>query len=422
MLRILVVPPMYGGSLPIARYAADGLAELGHLVETFGAPGFHSAFEALKDLRVASDRLEYLENSFLQVVSQAILAKVERFEPDLVLALAQAPLSRQALKRLRKDGVATAMWFVEDFRLFTYWRAFAPRYDVFAVIQKEPFFAELQTIGQTNAVYLPLAAQPSFHRPLEQGPVERRKFGSDVSFMGAGYPNRRAAFRQLLQYDLKIWGSDWEGDPVLQKYVQLGGARVSPEDAVQIFNAAKINLNLHSSVQSKELVPPGDFVNPRTFELAGCGAFQLVDRRGLMGELFGPDELATFSCLDELRERIDHFLANPEERRTFAERGRARVLAEHTYVRRMQTLLDFTAQRLHDWPPRREQSSPAMAALPQELRPQLAELMDRLRLPREAGFAEVVESVRAQHGVLTELETAILFLDEWKKQYSRKSA
>ena len=70
------------------------------------------------------DHLDHLENSFLQVVSQAVLAKVEAFSPDMVLALAQAPLSRQALKRLRRDGVPTAMWFVEDHELFTYWKAF----------------------------------------------------------------------------------------------------------------------------------------------------------------------------------------------------------------------------------------------------------------------------------------------------------
>ena len=120
MRRVLVVFPFYGGSLPIGRYCAAALRDAGCLVDVFEAPDFHPAFTAAQKLRVAPDRQEYLENSFLQVVSQAILAKTESFAPDLVLCMAQAPLNRQALKRLRKDGVATAMWFVEDFRLFTY--------------------------------------------------------------------------------------------------------------------------------------------------------------------------------------------------------------------------------------------------------------------------------------------------------------
>ena len=34
-LRILVVLPLYGGSLPIGRYCAQALRDLGHLVEEF---------------------------------------------------------------------------------------------------------------------------------------------------------------------------------------------------------------------------------------------------------------------------------------------------------------------------------------------------------------------------------------------------
>ena len=64
---------------------------------------------------------------------------------------------------------------------------------------------------------------------------------------------------------------------------------------MKIYNASKININLHSSLQTTDLVSRGDFVNPRTFELAAAGAFQLVDERSLLGELFGADELATFT-------------------------------------------------------------------------------------------------------------------------------
>ena len=108
--RILVVLPLYGGSLPVGRYCGNALRELGHVVEYFEAPDFFGAFSALKTLRVGTDRLDYLENSFLQVVSQAVLAKVETFAPDLVLAMAQAPLSRQALKRASSSDGSRSRW------------------------------------------------------------------------------------------------------------------------------------------------------------------------------------------------------------------------------------------------------------------------------------------------------------------------
>jgi spore maturation protein CgeB len=174
MLRVLVVLPFEGGSLPVGRFCVEALREVGCLVEVFDAPAFYPTGWAITRLRISPERLDGLRNSFLQLVSQCVLAKVESFAPDLVLCLAQAPMSRRALQRLRKDGVATAMWFVEDFRLFTYWRACAPYYDIFAVIQKEPFDQELAKLGVNNVLYLPLAAQPTVHRPLDLSAKEKR--------------------------------------------------------------------------------------------------------------------------------------------------------------------------------------------------------------------------------------------------------
>ena len=416
-LRVLVVLPFYGGSLPIGRYCVAALRDMGHVVEVFEAPEFFDGYKALEKLRVGTDRLEYLQNNYLQLVSTAILAKTEAFEPDLVLALAQAPLSRQVLKRLRKDGVATAMWFVEDYTVFPYWRGFAPLYDFFAIIQKGAFEGELQHLGVENFLYLPLAAQPDFHAPVELSPVELRRYGSDLSFLGAGYPNRRMAFRELLGYDFKIWGNEWDGDATLQDLVQRGGARIAPDECVKIFNAAKINLNLHSSIKKGVLVGDGDFVNPRTFELAACGGFQLVDRRELLPELFAEDELATFGDMEELCEGIDYFLAHAEERKAFARRARARVLKDHTYSARLQTLLDFVAERRRDWPKKRDESGAWSADLSADLRMELTSLLERLQLPVSAPFKDVVWAIRQQQGELSKIETGILFLDEWKKLY-----
>jgi spore maturation protein CgeB len=413
--RILLVLPMYGGSLPVGRYCENALRELGHMVETFEAPQFYPAFSALKGLRVGTDRLDYLENSFLQVVSQAVLAKAEAFAPDLVLAMAQAPLSRQALRRLRRDGVPTAMWFVEDHEVFPYWQAFAPLYDLFAVIQKGDFPRRLAEAGQPNSIYLPMAADPSVHRPLELSPVERRRYGSELSFVGAGYPNRRLAFRQLSAYDLRIWGNDWDGESVLAPFLQRQGERIETDEVVRIFNASAINLNLHSSVRPGVLVGDGDFVNPRAFELAACGAFQLTDRRGLMPELFDEGELALFSDMPEFLRSIEHYRAHPGERAEIAARGRRRVLAEHTYAHRMKTLLEHARPLMGDRP---APSAAWREDIPETLRGELDALLNRLGLAPTVGFDDLVWAVRSRNGELDRLETAILFLDEWKKQYA----
>ncbi|WP_291357859.1 glycosyltransferase [Desulfovibrio sp.] len=417
-LRILVVLPMYGGSLPIGRYCARALTDLGHTVRVFEAPALYPAFTGLGKLDLTPARKGPLEAAFLQVVAQAIWAQAEELAPQLVLALAQAPMSRNLLQRFRRAGVRTAMWFVEDYRLFTYWQTYAPLYDFFAVIQKEPFLAELAAIGQPHALYLPLAALPEFHKPLALSPGEQREYGSDIAFLGAGYPNRRLAFRPLAGRDFKIWGSDWEGEPLLARNIQRGGSRIGEEESVKIYNAAKVNLNLHSSVSAKELVSHGDFVNPRTFELAAMGAFQLVDRRTLMDGLFGPDELATFESPEEFYQKIDYFLAHPEEREAIARRARERVLAEHTYERRMQTLLMAMEQELGPWRSEAREGAEA-PELDAALREELARLTASLGLPPHAPFEDVMDRLRRRTGPLSATETALLFLDEWRRQYTK---
>jgi len=164
-------------------------------------------------------------------------------------------------------------------------------------------------------------------------------------------------------------------------------------------------------------VPGGDFVNPRTFELALCGAFQLVDRRTLLPELFDDDELAQFGSLPELKERLAYFLAHPEARAAFAARARQRALTDHTYAARMETLLAFAAARLPDWPRRSRDASGALAALPEAMRGEVAALLSRLSLPADVCFDDLIWAVRSRQGELTPLETSLLFLDEWRKQY-----
>ncbi|MBT5794607.1 MAG: glycosyltransferase family 1 protein, partial [Deltaproteobacteria bacterium] len=102
----------------------------------------------------------------------------------------------------------------------------------------------------------------------------------------------------------------------------------------------KINLNLHSSLYHYGINPDGDFVNPRTFEIASCKGFQLLDNRSDLLNLFNVDEeLVVFNSLDELKDQIIFYTANPDKRNEIANRSYHRVLAEHTIEHRMQELL-----------------------------------------------------------------------------------
>ena len=90
----------------------------------------------------------------------------------------------------------------------------------------------------------------------------------------------------------------------------------------------------------------------------------------------------------------------------------------------MAALLAFMEQRLGAWP----QAETAPQALPPdveavlapEIRAELAGVVQGLGLGPNAGFDDVISALRARSGALKETEAALLFLDEWRKQYGKK--
>ncbi|MEX2015106.1 MAG: glycosyltransferase, partial [Candidatus Hydrogenedentales bacterium] len=115
-------------------------------------------------------------------------------------------------------------------------------------------------------------------------------------------------------------------------------------DAAQfgkIVAGAQINLNLHASQQHAGVDADADAVNPRVFEIAACGGFQLCDACRGIETLFDVEtEVPVYRDLRELRLLIRKYLDNPDARAACAARARTRTLAEHTYDRRARQMLD----------------------------------------------------------------------------------
>ncbi len=114
---------------------------------------------------------------------------------------------------------------------------------------------------------------------------------------------------------------------------------------VKIFNASLVNLNLHSSINPNEM-GTGDFVNPRTFEIASCRAFQIVDHRTLLGELFKEqEEIIVCRTIDQIKQAIRQALHEPDWTRELAEKAYRRTLKEHTYLHRMIELVRILEEK-----------------------------------------------------------------------------
>ena len=414
-----VVGPMYGGSLPIARYVANAFNMLGQRTIGFDLSPFFQSFTNLGGFVKTQSRRDVVEGQYVEMLSQMILEAVTERPVDILVCLAQAPLSPRVLTELRNRGIVTVMWFVEDCNRFQTWRSLAPYFDYMFLIQDGEFIKMVEQAGAGRALYLPVGCDPQVHAPVPVTEEERRVFGSQVSFVGAGYNNRCHVFANLARRDFKIWGSDWPACSPFTKLVQRQGRRVDPADYVKVFNSTAVNLNLHSSSERDGVDPTGDFVNPRTFELAATGAFQLVDQRRHLPPLFdiGP-EMAVFHDAKEMEEKIDYYLAHPAERAQIATASRARALRDHTYVQRVKTMLEHVYADRFDQLKHRAATSPWGRAL--EAAKEFPELEGRFKVAFRRGDAaeltSLVNDIQTGKGSLTETEQKLLFLHHIKSQ------
>ncbi len=344
-LNIAVVGPMYGGSLPIAQCLERAFRSLGHrtlYVDNSHAYPLYQSIEQSVKTKTAARQLRSLLVNFL---GQWNYAHVAEYAPDICIALAQAPVGLDFPLRLAQSGIITAFWYVENWRHMPYWKEVAPRYDTFFHIQPGNFEQCLTECGCSHHAFVQTGCDPSVHRPVELTQDERAQLTCDISFAGAGYPNRNTLFAGLTDYDFKIFGVDWSGREI-QRFVQHPDKRFTPEDFAKIVAASKISLNLHSSTSHPGVDPLCDAINPRVFEIAACGGFQLCDPCIGLDRYFDfESELPVYRNLVELRAKIDYYLAHPEERAAIASRARERVLQEHTYERRAQQILDILLER-----------------------------------------------------------------------------
>ncbi len=119
-------------------------------------------------------------------------------------------------------------------------------------------------------------------------------------------------------------GEGWRALPPLDYF----------SDLPRFYPAAKVNFNC-TSRQMKGAV------NQRVFDVPACGAFVLSDSQPQMDELFEPGlESACYRSPEEIGDAVARWIADDAGRARVSERARRRILAEHTYERRLLNLVE----------------------------------------------------------------------------------
>jgi len=321
-VRWLIVLPFNRAGLMGVDFA-DELAAMGHEVRLF---------------EYRRDNVIYKNRASKAVYQRLILGQLTRtcaaWGPSVVLVIKGGPIDPAVVHRIKARIDTRFVNVFPDNPLWMIPFGCIEPYDAF--FTKERYaMASLQQAGLRNLHYLPMYCVPSEHHPVTLTAEDRERFGSPVSFVGSRYDYRERFVRELGNYPLRVWGHGWARtrDPVVRGLI--AGRAVHGRDKLAVYTASTVSLNHHH--------PMNDIVgvNTRAFELAAAGACQLVDAKEDIGRLFKPgDEVVAYRDLGELRRRLDHLLAHPDEARAIGDNARRRALAEHTLRHRIDAMLD----------------------------------------------------------------------------------
>ncbi|WEK53345.1 MAG: glycosyltransferase [Candidatus Cohnella colombiensis] len=280
--------------------------------------------------------------------NQDIVRIAAQEQPDLLLVLEGMNTPVEKVYAVKELGIRTAIWFTDDPYYTDITSELARAYDCIFTLERNcvQFYGEL---GCSRVHYLPLGVYPVAYRPRNPS-VETR---GDICFIGSAYWNRVSLFQQIIpriaHRKMLISGLWWDRLPNYRRYrsrIQVG-AWMDPISTCEKYNAHKIVINAHRAHDDDTYnrnrfriaaVSP----NPRTFEISASATLQLTDRREDIEQFYVPDkEIVIFENAQDLANKMEYYLAHEEERREIALRGLYRTMKNHTYVSRLNQLIDL---------------------------------------------------------------------------------
>lgn len=279
------------------------------------------------------------QGSLVSLVSRQFIQQAVAFQPDLVIVVSGHLVSSAALQTVReRTGAILFHFYGEDFfnplNTNRTLRQAAPVYD-HLFTTKSFNVQEMADAGLHLVSYLPHGYRPNCHYPVQPNPAERGTYASDLTFVGTWEAERASILEQLTEFNLRIWGGDWERAGRWQGRADVLQRRaVFCEEMSKVFNASKINLAFLRKANR-------DRHTSRTFEIPACGGFQLSERtEEVLGFFEEGKEIECFGSVDELKDKIQYYLRHEEERKQIASAGLARIRnSPYSYTDRLQTIL-----------------------------------------------------------------------------------
>ena len=335
----------------------------------YGVPnrGYSYEYENFYDTLMHMDSLDVTLFPFDEIMRQKgrkemnsqLLEVVEALRPDIsFFFIFTDEIAKETIRTISQRGdTITINWFADDhWRFDEFSRYWAPLFHR-AITTDQISFDNYQRIGCRNAI---MSQYGCNHFLYKNGDVTPEH---DVTFVGQVHSHRESTVRELADSGIRVecWGRGWPN------------GRLSQEEMILLYPKSKINLNFSDSsvvFNRKQLLKiflsrraddtltvrlPGETVahvktlfsnrrsqvKGRVFEVPAAGGFLLTQHADGIENFFVPGkEIATFTDVDDLRDKIRYYLAHDDERESIRRAGHERALKEHTLQRRFEDIFD----------------------------------------------------------------------------------
>ncbi|MDO8500601.1 MAG: glycosyltransferase [Gemmatimonadaceae bacterium] len=336
--------------------AYRALKTLGHEVRPFK---WHSYFHAKHkpaerlspDIISRKIQNKFLFGNRLRQLNRDFIAAAVAFRPEMVFVYRGTHVKKATLTGIKRELPSAVLVGYNNDDPFSrrqpglLWRHFlasVPFYDLMLAYRQHNV-ADFLRIGAKRVEVLRSWFVPERNRLVALSPEDEARFGCDVAFIGHYEPdNRIECLEEIAKAGvaLQLYGPDYPPKPVSDVLAHLWPVNpVRGEDYNKAVCATKIALCFLSKLNR-------DTYTRRCFEIPAAGTLLLSEYSDDLASLFEEGvEADFFRDKDELVRKIRHYLADGHARRSVAERGRARVIADgHDVESRMRQVVDWVEE------------------------------------------------------------------------------
>jgi spore maturation protein CgeB len=334
------------GSFPPAVVAPAGPVarprlKVAGILDEFSQLGFGYEFQWI-DVR-PDDYAEVLERErpdFL-LVESAWRGKDGAWNKLVADAAGGAPLEelRGLLDWCRRHDIPTVFWNKEDPPNFDVFIAAASLFDHIFTTDEDCVPLYVERVGHDRVGALPFAAQPRIHNPIA-APARRPL---DIAFLGTFYARKHADRKRQMEmildpareFGLHIYSrvGNQKGYEFPLKYRSHLIGTLPYRQVLGAYHQYKVLLNVNSVIASRTMCAR------RIFEILGCGGAVVSGPSPAIAHTLGAGVVSECAGYGDTRDALAGLLSDDATRERLAVAGLRRVLGQHTYAHRVDTIL-----------------------------------------------------------------------------------